>query len=364
MRRLLLALLLLLPFSLAAAQAEDFRALQKKAEQLRGLTFKKPVPISMVDAKTLKSVLEAQMKKEYSEDEWPLMEKTLKAFSLVPPKMNLKAVMAGLLEDQVVGLYDPYQKKLFVNDRPVEGSELLGELAGKDFRLGDVYILHEMVHALTDQYFDLNSLPINDKDDEDRSSAARCVVEGDATWVMMRYMGQALNLAPEQQNQMGDLVLGMNLGRELLGSSIPAYLQENLLIAYLGGMNLVKAAYERGGFAAVNRLYTHPPESMEQVLHPEKILRGQRPSSPGKDRPPKGLQIGGLEEGHVGNVGRVQYPHHPPGVGGGRGCGAPGFRGLGGRPLRGLRRARRGAWPSRGPRCGTRTRTPRNSRRR
>ena len=296
MRRLLLAFLLLLPFSLPAAQAEDFGALQKKAEQLRGLTFKKPVPISMVDAKTLKSVLEAQLKKEYSEDDWPVMEKTLKAFSLIPPKMNLKAVMAGLLEDQVVGLYDPYQKKLFVNDRPVEGSEILGELAGKDFRLGDVYIIHEMVHALTDQYFDLNGLPINDKDNEDRASAARCVVEGDATWVMMRYMGEALNLAPEQQSQMGDLVMGMNLGRELLGSSIPAYLQENLLIAYLGGMNLVKVAYEKGGFAAVNRLYTRPPESMEQVLHPEKYFAGNDPPLQVRIVPPKAFNSVGWKK--------------------------------------------------------------------
>ncbi len=296
MRRLLLALLLLLPFSLPATQAEDFGTLQKKAEQLRGLAFKKPVPSLLVDSKTLKAVLDAQMKKEYSEDDWPRMEKTLKAFSLIPPKMNLKAVMAGLLEDQVVGLYDPYQKKLFVNDRPVEGSEILGGLAGKDFRLGDVYILHEMVHALTDQYFDLNSLPINDKDDEDRASAARCVVEGDATWVMMRYMGEALNLAPEQQNQMGDLVLGMNLGRELLGSSIPAYLQENLLIAYLGGMNLVKAAYEKGGFAAVNRLYTHPPESMEQVLHPEKYFAGNDPPLQVRIVPPKAFTSGGWKK--------------------------------------------------------------------
>lgn len=42
-------------------------------------------------------------------------------------------------------------------------------------------------------------------------------------------------------------------------------------------MNLVKAAYEKGGFPGVNRLYTHPPESMEQVLHPEKYFAGDDP---------------------------------------------------------------------------------------
>jgi hypothetical protein len=131
-----------------------------------------------------------------------------------------------------------------------------------------------MVHALTDQCFDLNSLPLKDKENEDRASAARCVVEGDATWVMMRYMYDAMKVPQESRNQLDDVMFGMNLGRELMGSSIPAYLQENLLVAYLAGQALVKMAYERGGFDGVNRLYKNPPQSMEQVLHMEKYFSG------------------------------------------------------------------------------------------
>ncbi len=291
----LFASLVLLTLAAAASAPRDFHSLEQKAEVLRGLRFKTPVPIRMVDPKTLRGVLDDQMRKETSDAEWTPMEKSLKAFGLIPPKMNLKAVLKGLLEDQVVGLYDPDQKKLYVSDQPLDGADLLEGLGGEGFNLSDVYIIHEMVHALTDQYFDLNSMPINDKNDEDRASAARCVVEGDATWVMLRYLYQALQIQPEQQKQATDLMLGMTMGKEILGSSIPDYLQENLLVAYLGGMNLVKAAYDRGGFQAVNRLYTHPPQSMEQVLHPDKYFAGSDPPLRVTVVPPKAFAAGGFK---------------------------------------------------------------------
>jgi len=272
-----LPFLLLALASAPAGAGRDFGALEQKTEALRGLKFKRPVPIQVVDAATLKRVLEEQIKREYPDSEWPVVEKTLRAFSLIPPKMNLKAVMSGLLEEQVVGLYDPYAKKLYVSSSPMPDAELLEGLAIEGFDLTDVYVLHEMVHALTDQSFDMNSLPLDDRENEDRASAARCVVEGDATWIMLRYMYDALKVPADQRGQMDDVMFGMSLGKEMLGSSTPAYLQENLLMAYLGGQALVKMAYDRGGMDAVNRLYQNPPRSMEQVLHPEKFFAGGDP---------------------------------------------------------------------------------------
>lgn len=254
------------------AAEKDFTPLERQAEAMRGLKWKRAVPTIVLDGAGMRKVLAGQMRKEYSESEWPVMEKTLKAFALIPPKMNLRAVMNGLLEEQVVGLYDPYEKKLYVNSSPSSESELLEGLGLGDLKLNDVYVLHEMVHALTDQHFDLRSMPIADKENEDRASAARAVVEGDATWVMMRFLYDSLNLPPDQRGQLDDLVFGMNAGKELMGTAVPAYLQENLLVAYLGGQTLVKKAYERGGFEGVNRLYRNPPSSMEQVLHPDKYF--------------------------------------------------------------------------------------------
>jgi hypothetical protein len=278
MRRVTLTLAAILLFLSAPLAAEpDLRPLMTKVEALRGLRFKKDVPVQSVDPAAMKAVIQRELAKEYPEDQWPAMEKTLKVFGLIPPRMNLRAVVAAMLEEQVVGLYDPDGKRMFVNAQPLGGGELLSELGLGDLKMQDVYLVHELDHALTDQVFDLKKLPMEDRENEDRASAARCVAEGDATWVMLRYLYQVMKVPPDQQKQMGDLMASMGLGKELMGQAAPAYLQENLLVAYLGGMDLVKAAYERDGFAGVNALYLHPPQSMEEVLHPDKYFSGKDP---------------------------------------------------------------------------------------
>jgi hypothetical protein len=262
---------------IALAQSKDVTSLEREVERLRGLRFQKKVEVQLVDAAQLRRVLQKEMAREYPESEWPKMEATLKAFGFIPPKMDLKKTLTGLLEDQVAGLYDPRSKVLYVNANPPEGEDLLEGLDMEGFSLQDVFLVHELAHAVTDQHFKLLSLPIEDKANEDRASAARCVVEGDATWVMMQHMFRALQVPPAQQGQMDDLMATLGLGRELMGQTAPAYIQENLLVGYLGGLALVKAAYGRGGIPAVNALYARPPASMEQVLHPEKYFAGKDP---------------------------------------------------------------------------------------
>jgi hypothetical protein len=60
-------------------------------------------------------------------------------------------------------------------------------------------------------------------------------------------------------------------------AEIPAFILESLLGAYLKGMNFVFEV-EAGGWSAVDKLYRDaPPESTEQILHPEKWAAGEKP---------------------------------------------------------------------------------------
>ncbi|MEW5764133.1 MAG: hypothetical protein ACOYXN_07715 [Acidobacteriota bacterium] len=264
--------------TLSAWGAEDRIAdLQKQVEVLRGLSFQRPVPIRRVEPDVLRTVVRREMEREFPEAEWPKNEAVLKAFGLIPPKMNLRAVLQSLLEEQVVGLYDPRDKVLYVSAAPLGEEELLAGLEVEGFSLSDVFLVHELAHALVDQHFPLLDLPIEDRENEDRASAARCLVEGDATWVMMRYLYGALKLSPARQAEAADFMGSLALGRELLGQSAPAYIQDNLLAGYMVGLALVQAAVDRGGAAELNGLYRAPPLSMEQVLHPEKALNRTDP---------------------------------------------------------------------------------------
>jgi hypothetical protein len=45
-----------------------------------------------------------------------------------------------------------------------------------------------------------------------------------------------------------------------------------MLFPYQEGLRFVRALYQRGGWAAVDRAYRDPPTSTEQLLHPERYL--------------------------------------------------------------------------------------------
>jgi len=295
MKRLPAAVAVLLLVLSCRDSGPDMTGLERRAEALRGLKFRRPVAVESVDGARMGQVLRAEAEAQMQGPAWSGAERSLKTFGLVPRKMDLKRALLDLLDSQVVGLYDPKGKRLYVVQGAGEGiREDYGDLPGlpEEFSWGDLFVLHELVHALADQHFDLETLPLDDLADGDRASAARCVVEGDATWVMLEDLFDTLKATPAQREKLSDLPAALGLGREVMGSAIPRYLTENLMVSYLAGNALVAEARRRGGIAAVDALYRKPPRSMEEALHPEKYFAG--------DDPPRAVAEPGPPAGRAG----------------------------------------------------------------
>jgi hypothetical protein len=166
---------------------------------------------------------------------------------------------------------------------------------------------HELTHAIDDQYFDLGAYTDDPKHEltNDVQQARRIVAEGDATLVMVAYqakvaahqdifdpknllMERAMVAAfgaldseqlakaaadnPQLVSQMGP---GMKASIDAM-SSIPPFILDPLFGAYTKGAAAVAAVHEAGGWDAVGKLYTDPPESTEQLLHPREKLIAHR----------------------------------------------------------------------------------------
>lgn len=283
--------------SVGAPPDASFESIVRKVEEIRGLRFKRPVAREVMTSEQMRQEVRRQMELEYKPSDWAPLEATLKAFRLIPASSDLKRLLMTLLEQQAAGLYDPRSKRLFVltGGMPSGGDgmeEILGD-AGLD--LGDTTLAHELAHALDDQHFDLLSLPVEERYDQDRAGAAMAVVEGDATWVMMQFMFGSLGFDPEAAeglDGLGEMLRGSGLS---MGEGVPRYVQENLLGAYLDGLVLVKRVRARGGSAAVDALFRKPPQSVEQVLHPEKYFASEAPER-FTVRPPPAWTAAGYKE--------------------------------------------------------------------
>src|SRR6185436_1162909 len=168
----------------------------------------------------------------------------------------------------------------------------------------DTISAHELTHALQDQHFDLaHYLPPDHSLDDDAVSARRFIAEGDATFVMLLYgiqsmLGDKLSreaiaaLRPQvEQFAALDLDALKAQARAQLAAfdadadmkkaldamdDIPPAVLVPLFESYMKGALVALTAYERGGWAKVDELYRKPPESTEQVLHPDTKLLSVR----------------------------------------------------------------------------------------
>jgi len=133
-----------------------------------------------------------------------------------------------------------------------------------DLQVDELTLGHELVHAIQDQEFDLTTYSSRTRDGANANSG---LIEGDANYVQYRYEqrcgeGGSWNgtcLSPEASGDGGGGSGPANMGVYFLNYQ-----------PYSDGPSFIASIYRTGGWDAVNDLYDAPPESAEQVIHPER----------------------------------------------------------------------------------------------
>jgi len=182
--------------------------------------------------------------------------RALEDLGALAPGTDLVAVMKKVTRDQVAGYYDWEKKTLYIAD-------WMPQLVQQPV------LVHEATHALQDAHFGLGRFMEPVPGGDDAQAAIQAVIEGDATLVMMQA------LVPDQSDARLDFTIALMVSateQQIDQIDAPRFVSRSLVFPYTGGMQLARAVKKRGGWAAVDALYTDVPLSTEQVLHPEKYL--------------------------------------------------------------------------------------------
>jgi hypothetical protein len=222
-------------------------------EKAVGVPFKHPPVLEIRTKDQVRAFVLAQLQDSATQRDLAGKEIAYKAFGLIPDTMNVRKLFLDLLTEQILGYYDPKTKVLYV----VKGAP--EEYVG-------ITIMHELVHALQDQYIDLDSLQKQSGDD-DRIAAAQAVIEGEATYEQMAAMvGGSANVAarlPGGWDRMRDLIRDSYGSQPIFGAA-PMAIQEELLFPYINGAEFVRRFKER----EPGKLpFRDMPQSTEQVMH-------------------------------------------------------------------------------------------------
>ena len=284
---------------LVARYQEEIDELIAATERVRGLKFLSPPKVVLLSQESFTKQVAEGMVEERFED-LDSEEAMYKLLGLLDPEISIRETYADMFSTGTTGYYDSEKKELVV---PISES-------GIDITTRMV-IVHELVHALTDQHFDFHktSTDLADNDETDKYYALSAVIEGDAIEVEKRYYMEELTeeeksslAASDSANQQSpettfssipsaEEIIQYEIDRQRALQSqsppdspepprLPQFLADSFQFSYSYGSSFVRSLVGRDpmdqdaltdeDFKVINELYSEIPASTEQIYFSEK----------------------------------------------------------------------------------------------
>ena len=236
------------------AQMEE---LEDQVVELRGLAPTGPVERALLSTEELRQHVIDDFLADYTEEEASFDVRVYSLLGLLEPDFDLWNLLLELYTEQVAGFYDDDAKKMYV----VGGSAFAGTER--------LTYVHEYVHALQDQTYDLeNGVGYSDEAcdaNSDLCTALSSLVEGDASLLEEKWL---INLSTEQDKK--DILSFFDTFTSPVFDAAPAFLQEDFYFPYVTGYEFAQQLYLKGGWSGVDGAYGELPQSSEQILHPDR----------------------------------------------------------------------------------------------
>jgi hypothetical protein len=228
----------------------------ERVEHIRGLEFERVPQPRVVDAEFLNELGAREARRTNAARGLAVDEAAARTLGLLSPDEGLEAVLEST-GDLAAAAYDTRRDRLYV----------IADAGPTDRTLVEFYLAHELTHALEDETF---GLPQTRDASDDGALAELALTEGTATAVMIEYA--RLRLDPSE-------LLAASLEIDAGTGDVPAFIVEQLELAYLRGAAFVEELYALGdGWSLVDdALVNRPPSSTEQVVHPQKYVSVEMP---------------------------------------------------------------------------------------
>jgi hypothetical protein len=233
-----------------------FARIEQQVSDLRELPPAEIGPPDILTRDELVVELKALFDEAWSGGQLARDNLTLRAMGLLTEGQDIRQLTESLYAGQVLGFYDFEEKRMVV----VTDAGLTPE--------AQVTYAHEFTHAMQDATFGTGKEHRPQSEDDDAALARLALEEGDATVAMLQWATRHLTA-----EQLAEIAATPQPDT----SSVPRWMIRQLEFPYVSGAQLVTQLWASGGWEAVDAAYGEPPESTEQVMHPEKLLADEAP---------------------------------------------------------------------------------------
>jgi len=227
----------------------------------RGIASPGPPPPVLVRSRAdNRRFIEQEINRRYSQDQLEAERKSMVAWGVLPADYDLQRLFLDLLEEQVSAYYDPLGKVMVVGDW----------LPREEQRAA---LVHELVHALQDRELPIDAFISPEPGHGDRLLTRQALVEGEAVALTFDLM---LKAQATDISRLPDLTMTQGLITTSAGGPVidkaPKFVRDLLLFPYVEGLGFIYQFRKRQPWAAMSAIYSDPPRSTTQILHPEKYF--------------------------------------------------------------------------------------------
>ena len=233
-------------------------------ESLRGLHFEHPVPVEFLTDRTFEKELESDPGQLTKQERQDLEDSTAALRALGLFEGDADALFESATEVDAEGtlaFYDIEEERV-----AIRGQDLDVET--------EVTVVHELVHALQDQHFNLDKLT-DDTETSAEELALDALIEGDAVRIEEDYVA---GLSPEAQDEYyaasANTAAGIDEG---LSDAVPEIIPVTFALPYDLGRFFVLDLVTAGENERVDDAFADPPVTDEHVLDAATFLSGDEP---------------------------------------------------------------------------------------
>ena len=253
-----------IPDDVAAQMRAQIGTILLDVEESRALPFLEVPTITILDDADFTERVNQSLRDDLDAEEVAYQEAMFKLLGMLDDDVDLYSLLVDLYTEQVAGFYDPDAEEMVV-PVAVDGITALQEIV----------IAHELVHALTDQHFEFNDDYVDKVENGtgDDAIGVLSLVEGDATYQQFLYLESF-----DPAKAAAAALEAVTIDTAVLDAS-PEWLQKDLAFPYEQGLIFTGYLVQQNGLRAIDEAYVDPPVSSEQILDPNKYLRGEGPDA-------------------------------------------------------------------------------------
>jgi hypothetical protein len=244
-----------------AAQDAQLRPVQQAVAALRGLPAANLSTRYIIQPDQVESVLQNILNGAGLLSALPDRARVLSALGLIKPAYNLERYMLNTHLDPAGGFYSPWTREIFVVANQAAGVQSWA------FAL-------EAARALLDQSFEFASTeayPVCTLSTQ-QCQAVRALIAGDAALTVQYWLRQSAS-AQDRSEVQSFKTPALSLADDFA----PVFVTRDVHFAAEAGTAFAQYLFQRGSWARLDAAQTDPPQSTEQIMHPEKYLADEQP---------------------------------------------------------------------------------------